>query len=735
VVGTVAPYRSSIVSSQIEGRVQSVPVREGDPVVAGETVIAAVRRTDLEIDLRIEKAGLAKAHHDYLRLKRGNRPEEIEAHRARVREKKAELKRDELELKRVEEQINIDLRIEKAGLAKARQDYLRLKRGSRSEEIEAQRARVQEKEAELKRDELELKRVEEQTNADLRIEKAGLAKALQDYLRLKRGNRPEEIQASRARVRERKAELKRDELELKRVKDLLEIDLRIEKAGLAKARQDYLRLKRGNRPEEIQALHARVREKGAELKRDELELKRAEGLFEKKILNRSTYDQAVARHQISKNRYAAEKYNLLVLEAGPRKEEVAKAKAEVNRMKARVASKNIHNRSTFDQAVAKYQISKSKHVAETLNLKILEIGPRKEEIEKAKAEMERMKARVSSKEILSRSIYAQAVAKYKTSKSKYIAEKYNLQILEAGPREEETAKAKAEVNRMKARVASKEILNRSIYDRAVAKHQISKSQYVAEKYNLRISEIGPRRELIAIARSEVDRMKARVASIEDKLKKTNIISPLTGFLTEKSLEVGQWVFKGGKVGEVIEIKKMIVRASVSEKQISYVGVGDSAKVIFDALPNQKFKGFIARIIPKADTKSRTFPIEIELQNTPKYEIKVGMFARIGLEYGSSDQVLLIPKDALLIRPKGASAFVFDKGRVREIVFRPGRTVDSFVEVPGGVIKHKMMVVVQGNEKLRGGMKVRLKGQNRRKGPQRKKNGRPTRRNTQKGRWR
>ena len=34
VVGTVDPYRKSRVSSEIEGRVKSVPLREGDPVVA-----------------------------------------------------------------------------------------------------------------------------------------------------------------------------------------------------------------------------------------------------------------------------------------------------------------------------------------------------------------------------------------------------------------------------------------------------------------------------------------------------------------------------------------------------------------------------------------------------------------------------------------------------------------------------------------------------------------------------
>ena len=321
----------------------------------------------------------------------------------------------------------------------------------------------------------------------------------------------------------------------------LEIDLQIEKAELAKARQDYLRLKSGSRPEEIQVYRSRLEERKAELDRDELEFKRAEDLLRKKILNKASYDQAVA------------------------------------------------------------------------------------------------------------------------------------------------------------------------------KFHVSKSKYIEEQSNLRISEIGPRKEEIARARAEVARMKAKVASIQDKLRKAVIRSPLTGFLTEKTVEVGQWVAKGGQVGEVVEIRKLLVRAPVSERQISYVTVGDSARVRLDAIPGRVFTGLIARVIPKADTKSRTFPVEVELDNTKDYAIKAGMFARIILEYGASKQAILVPKDALLIRPRGVSVFVFEEGKVREVSFSPGRTVDSFVEVPGGLIQPGMQVVVQGNEKLRNGMAVSLRGQGRRPG--------------------
>ncbi len=254
----------------------------------------------------------------------------------------------------------------------------------------------------------------------------------------------------------------------------------------------------------------------------------------------------------------------------------------------------------------------------------------------------------------------------------------------------------------------KQVLDRSTLDRAVASHEVSRSKSLQ-------------------ARAEVNRVNERIASIKDQLSKAVIRAPLTGFLTEKATEIGQWVAKGGKVGEVIEIQKVLVRAPVSERQISYVRIGDSARVRFDAIPGRSFTGRIVRVIPKADTKSRTFPIEVELNNTANNVIKAGMFARVYMEYGESVQAVLIPKDAVLIRPRGAAVFVFEKGGVREVTFVPGRGVESFVEVPEGKLQPGMMVVVQGNENLRNGMKVRLRGEGegkKRRGPGAPATGRP-----------
>ena len=300
--------------------------------------------------------------------------------------------------------------------------------------------------------------------------------------------------------------------------------------------------------------------------------------------------------------------------------------------------------------------------------------------------------------------------------------------LERGMRPEEIAAHQAKVREREAQMRNnelelnrardlyeKKILDKASYDRAEAAYEASWQLFEEASRNLEIARLGPREEEKARAKAEVDRVRARVALVRDDLAKTKIRSPLTGFITREWVEVGQWLTKGGRVAEVIELDKVLVQAPIAERRISLVRVGDEAHVVIDALGGRAFKGRVRGVIPQADPKSRTFPVEVEINNTESYDLKAGMFARLSLEYGKAARMVLVPKDALILRARGPSVFVFEKGRVREVSFERGRSVDSFMEVPGGALRPGMQVVVKGNENLRAGMPVRLQSRGGRPG--------------------
>lgn len=77
-------------SFKVAGRIAKLNVDEGDRVIRGQ-VLAALEKSYFDDDLRLEQARLAALGANLLKLRNGSRPEEIEEARAALAERKASL--------------------------------------------------------------------------------------------------------------------------------------------------------------------------------------------------------------------------------------------------------------------------------------------------------------------------------------------------------------------------------------------------------------------------------------------------------------------------------------------------------------------------------------------------------------------------------------------------------------------------------------------------------------------
>ena len=157
---------------------------------------------------------------------------------------------------------------------------------------------------------------------------------------------------------------------------------------------------------------------------------------------------------------------------------------------------------------------------------------------------------------------------------------------------------------------------------------------------------------------------------------------------------------------------VLIRVPVHEKDVSRVRVGDEAMIGLDALPNRPFTGRVKHIIPQADPASRTFPVKIEVANTPDSALKTGMFARVRLRTGTAQPSVFVPKDAVVRQPGGLVVFVVQDDKAHMIPIPTGRTHDGLIEVLEGTLQPGNMVVVTGNETLRDQAAVVIKGSSR-----------------------
>ncbi|MBN2560931.1 MAG: efflux RND transporter periplasmic adaptor subunit [Phycisphaerae bacterium] len=205
------------------------------------------------------------------------------------------------------------------------------------------------------------------------------------------------------------------------------------------------------------------------------------------------------------------------------------------------------------------------------------------------------------------------------------------------------------------------------------------------------------------ARHAVEAQKAGVEILADDLGRTSICSPCDGSVVAKHAELGSWVSQGGEIVELVDLSTARVRISVPEATIGYCEVGAEVQVSVEAL-GKVYHGAVSRVIPDAEERARTFPVEIDIAN-PAGELKAGMFARGAVPSGPRARQLVVPKDAVVLRgPMSMLYIVRDSEQGQMAMPLP-------VEVVSEVMDHVAVraqglvagdqVVVRGNEYMFG----------------------------------
>ncbi len=194
-----------------------------------------------------------------------------------------------------------------------------------------------------------------------------------------------------------------------------------------------------------------------------------------------------------------------------------------------------------------------------------------------------------------------------------------------------------------------------------------------------------------------------VASLRaDRLARASIAAPFDGYIVAKLTERGAWVDSGGDVVELVDLSTVRVRVNVPEAFVNFCRVGELAMVEVES----QTKGYvrsISRVIPRADERARTFPIDIDVEN-PDALLKAGMFVRASVPSGARGRQLLAHKNAVVMRGPSPTVFVVrstEKGQTaEEIKVKVEFEVHDHVALSAANLAAGDVVVVRGNEFLR-----------------------------------
>ena len=181
------------------------------------------------------------------------------------------------------------------------------------------------------------------------------------------------------------------------------------------------------------------------------------------------------------------------------------------------------------------------------------------------------------------------------------------------------------------------------------------------------------------SKSEWDASKMQLdvqrTAYKNLLENTSLVSPINGVVTARNYDNGDMYSGGNPVLVVEQITPVKLMINVSESYFTQVKKGAPVDVKLDVYGDEIFKGTINLIYPTIDAATRTFPIEIKLDNRDQ-RVRPGMFARATLNFGTADNVVV--PDLAIVKQAGSGdryVYVYKDGKVSYNKVELGRRME------------------------------------------------------------
>lgn len=130
---------------------------------------------------------------------------------------------------------------------------------------------------------------------------------------------------------------------------------------------------------------------------------------------------------------------------------------------------------------------------------------------------------------------------------------------------------------------------------------------------------------LAQAETALANAKADLTNASLNLAASRITAPFDGVVDQRYVEVGDYVKESTNIVKVLDFSPYLVTGHVAEKDASYINMGDQAKAVL--ITGDTVEGTIRFIAAEADSQTRTFPIEM-MVNNPSGNMTSGLTAKI-----------------------------------------------------------------------------------------------------------
>ncbi|MCW8198465.1 efflux RND transporter periplasmic adaptor subunit [Verminephrobacter aporrectodeae subsp. tuberculatae] len=197
---------------------------------------------------------------------------------------------------------------------------------------------------------------------------------------------------------------------------------------------------------------------------------------------------------------------------------------------------------------------------------------------------------------------------------------------------------------------------------------------------------------------------AKLALAQATARRLQIVAPFDGVAGIRSVSVGDYLKDGADIVNVEDLDAVYVDFRLPERLQGKVRTGQSAQVVFDALPGVRYAAVVQAINPQIDADGRAIALRGCIDNR-RLQLRPGMFARVTAVFSERSDAQVVPEEAIV--PEGASPYVLKVvdgqepgSRVaRRVPVRLGLRASGWVQVLDG-LNAGDRVVTAGQQRIR-----------------------------------
>jgi len=195
--------------------------------------------------------------------------------------------------------------------------------------------------------------------------------------------------------------------------------------------------------------------------------------------------------------------------------------------------------------------------------------------------------------------------------------------------------------------------------------------------------------------------KSRLAQIEYQLSRTRIRAPFDGIVVERLMMPGERVDTGNNVVRMVDQQSLEVVARAPLAYYRYLSPGQDLEIRAGEMIDT---GKVRTVVAVGSENTHQFELRLDIASNM---FPVGQTLRVAVPTSNVRDALVVPRDALVLRPDGISVFVIDQDKKsKQVSVTTGIGTGDKIEVVGD-IHDGDTVIVRGNERLGPGQTVNV----------------------------